>query len=200
VGWNWREDREVLREVEAFFDPPRDEEDLFTEILQEAGLLWREGDSIRDFPLGALSKGRFKSLILASWWVNTEAKMEDYAFYEIKDALLRAASARAPEGITWGLGQDETGGEVLYFDLPRRGQISFHVFFEDEVRDNLPQYPYRWTGVRVYESNLCPVKAATARDALRDLRNGNHRGWTVGEVHSLFVRAGLDPALVYSPN
>lgn len=87
-----------------------------------------------------------RATFLANGW----AKEESEAWYYVKDFLLRAFVAQAPEYLVWGLGEDDWGSPVIYIDLPGAGQISFHLSYSWTGKElkKLPSYPCGWTGVR----------------------------------------------------
>ena len=170
----------------------------YDDVVEE----WEEAapPAVRQMPVGAILYSSLRRIVVAAWHANVLAKLEDGLFYEAKDILLRGAVLRAIEEaiLPWGIGFDGWGSPVLYFDIPEHGQVSFHVFWEEEVIDLLPRYPYAWTGIRNDLFERAPLPRVHAMINLRDYLDGNSHGWSRGEIHNQLVRAGVDPAPVWS--
>lgn len=204
MAFNWIADREVLQEVADYYQPisgpvvdPVEAIVSKTEVSLEH---LRADHPVRSFPLMDIARGNFEKMVCQAWWVNCQAKQSFMSWYDIKDALLRALVSRAPKEAPaeWGLGFNENGREVLYFDLPGHGQVSFHVFWEWEILADVPRYPFGWTEVRNVKFGWRPLRRCHLMINLRDYRNGNHGGWSRGEIHNQFVRTGLDPAPLWA--
>lgn len=59
----------------------------------------------------------------------------DYEYYEDKVKFIRDLIGlyKTQDKYEWGLGYDEQGNAVVYFDTPNGNQISFHTFEEDII-------------------------------------------------------------------
>lgn len=64
----------------------------------------------------------------------------DYEYYKDKVKFIRALINlyKTQDKYEWGLGYDDRGMMVVYFDTPHGNQISFHVF-EEELGNTLKQ-------------------------------------------------------------
>ncbi len=80
-------------------------------------------------------------------------KRKEIEFYEKKISLLESIKKNTKWGTkpynSYGFLKDKSGRDVIYFDLPKCGQVSFHIPKEDINKFRAyPKYKYRWKGVK----------------------------------------------------
>jgi len=160
--------------------------------------MWQYDDEVLDDACDCTLPQSLEGLVCAAWEANCLAKSESEIFYDCKDCLLRKAiqAAQDESVFDYGLGRDDYGNDVLYFDILGRGQVSFHVFWDwdDPIRELIPEYPYEWTEERNDTFDTIPVTPVNAIITVR--ANGISRG----QAHNIFVRAGLDPEFIDNPS
>lgn len=153
-------------------------------------------DWLAEFCEDALA-GSFERLIVAAWEANCLAKSEGEFWYEAKDHLLRHAVIRAADEavLDWGCSNG-----ILYFDIPGRGQVSFHIFWDwhDPIWRKTEKYSHSWTEERNYSFEPHWIPIHCVKIALRDWNGENQRKMTAGEIHNMCVRAWIDPASAHS--
>lgn len=149
---------------------------------------WQYDDERLDDDCDCVIPQSLEGLVVAAWEANCLAKSETELYYDCKDCLLRKAVRAAQDEavLDWGVSRD---GSILYFDIPGRGQVSFHIFWDwdDPLWKIVPEYPHEWTEERNYSFGPAWVKPINAVITARS------NGLTQGERHNLLVRAGMDP-------
>lgn len=115
----------------------------------------KENDMVDEIVNGLCGTSRTKdfrtNIIMAAYHANLLAHNIDETFYSIKSYLLEYVFKEKLWGEEpydcYGIGYDNFGNDVAYFDVPECGQVSFHLV-ATEYDSDVPEYKYKWSGTR----------------------------------------------------
>ena len=114
-----------------------------------------ENDMVKEIVAGLCGRrasADFRTnIIMAAYHANVLAHNGYEGFYRVKSYLLEHVC----ENRIWvkkpydcyGIGGDEYGNAVAYFDVPGCGQVSFHLV-STHYDENVPSYPFEWCETR----------------------------------------------------
>ncbi|MEG0873290.1 MAG: hypothetical protein RSE00_04925 [Clostridia bacterium] len=92
-------------------------------------------------------------IVEAAYEANFNAHFSCDHYYPIKSWLLeQVVLLWDSEKDSYGINKDEDNmGNVLYFDIPGNGQVSFHLVDTQIDPKTVPKYPYAWKGTVNFE-------------------------------------------------
>lgn len=87
-------------------------------------------------------------LIMGAYYANILAHNGNPSYYLLKSKLLEYVFINNIWGNepfnSFGIGEDEYGNEVAYFDVPQCGQVSFHLVSTNYDENDVPRYNLEW--------------------------------------------------------